>query len=243
VNGDVVADATCSARKIRAHDDVRIEHTVTMSLVHWPLFGLRITTPHVVLRYPDDRDCSTLADIAAEGIHDPEFMPFSIPWTDVEPPMLQRQTMQYYWGTRARWTADRWELPMAVVLSGAVVGLQALESEQFKTRRDALTGSWLGASYQGKGIGTEMRQAILHLAFAGLGAEYAESGAFTDNSASLAVTRKLGYEESGRRLVVRRGEPAWLVDFRLSRERWERTRRDDIVISGLEPCLELFGAT
>ena len=30
------------------------------------------------------------------------------------------------------------------------------------------------------------------------------------------------------------------VRFRLSREAWERRRREDIEILGLEPCLDLF---
>jgi RimJ/RimL family protein N-acetyltransferase len=220
---------------------VLVIHTVRMLSTHWPLFGLRVTTPRLELRYPDDNECSLLAELAATGIHDPDVMPFSFPWTDVAPPLLQRQSMQHHWLMRATWTPERWHLPMAVVAHGAIVGVQALLAEQFATLRAPSSGSWLGASYQGKGIGTEMRVAILHLAFEGLGAEYAESGAFTDNPASLAVTRKLGYEEAGRRLVVRRGEPAWLVGFRLTRSRWERDRRDDIVITGLEPCLELFG--
>jgi RimJ/RimL family protein N-acetyltransferase len=86
-----------------------------------------------------------------------------------------------------------------------------------------------------------MREAILHLAFAGLGARYAHTAAFDDNPASIAVTRKLGYEQDGTRRVVRRGEPAWQTTYRMAREDWEPRRRDDIVIDGLEPCLELFG--
>jgi RimJ/RimL family protein N-acetyltransferase len=66
---------------------------------------------------------------------------------------------------------------------------------------------WIGLEYQGQGIGTEMRAAVLYLAFAGLGADYALSGAFTDNPASLAVSRKLGYGEDGVDREVRRDKP------------------------------------
>ena len=31
------------------------------------------------------------------------------------------------------------------------------------------------------------------------------------------------------------------INFVLTREMWEARRRNDIVIEGLEPCLELFG--
>ncbi len=212
-----------------------------MLSTYWPLFGLRVTTPQLQLRYPDDADSAALAELGARGVHDPAVMPFQVPWTDVAPPRQQREALQYMWRTRASWTAERWALPMAVVVDGAVVGVQAADGTDFPTLRAVTTGSWLGASHQGKGIGTEMRVAILHLAFAGLGAEYAHSAAFDDNPASIAVTRKLGYEEEGTRRLVRRGAPARQILFRMSRAQWERIRRDDIEIDGLEPCLELFG--
>jgi RimJ/RimL family protein N-acetyltransferase len=87
-----------------------------------------------------------------------------------------------------------------------------------------------------------MRQPILDLAFAGLGADGAHGGAVVGNPASLAVFRTLGYEEEGRRGVVRRKQPVWLVGFRLSRDEWGRHRRDDIFVEALEPTLDTFGA-
>src|SRR6185312_6461241 len=125
---------------------------------------------------------------------------------------------------------------------GDIVGVQDVQGERFALLKSVATGSWLGRRYQGKGIGTEMRAAILHLAFAGLGAEYASSGAFADNDASIAVSRRLGYDEVTRRRVVRRDAATWMIDFRLERTRWEEQRRDDIVIVNLEPCLEMLGA-
>jgi RimJ/RimL family protein N-acetyltransferase len=210
---------------------------------HWPLFGLRVETPVLTLRYPDDEDAMAIADVAAAGVHDPAWMPFSVPWTDVAPPLLQRGSLQHLWRTRAEWTPQQWHLPMAVVVGGRVVGLQAMVAEQFPILRTVSTGSWLGRSYQGKGLGKEMRAAILHLAFAGLGADYALSRAFADNDASIAVTRRLGYDEVGRHLLVRRDAPAWMIDFRLPRSRWEQQRRGDISIVDLDPCVELFGAS
>jgi hypothetical protein len=63
----------------------------------WPLFDLRVVTPRLELRYIDDELATALSTLAARGVHDPGFMPFSIPWTEVEPPLQQRNTMQYYW--------------------------------------------------------------------------------------------------------------------------------------------------
>jgi len=87
-----------------------------------------------------------------------------------------------------------------------------------------------------------MRAAVLHLAFAGLGAVRAESGAWHDNAASLAVSRRLGYEESGDDRRLRGGAPDREVRLVLRRDRWEQHRRDDIELIGLEPCLPFFGA-
>ena len=55
--------------------------------------------------------------------------------------------------------------------------------------RSVATGSWLGLRHQGHGIGKEMRAAVLHFAFAGLGAIEALSGAWDDNKPSLGVER------------------------------------------------------
>ena len=72
-----------------------------------------------------------------------------------------------------------------------------MQGHNFASLRSVETGSWLGRAFQGQGLGKEMRQAILHLAFEGLGAEEAHSGAFHDNAPSLATSRSVGYAENG----------------------------------------------
>ena len=207
----------------------------------WPLFGLRVVTPRLVLRYPDDADVVALAELAAGGVHDPATMPFTFPWTDVAPPEQQRLSAQWYWRQRAEWRLEHWSLPFAVVVDGELVGQQGAEADDYPKLHEASTGSWLGLAHQGKGIGKEMRAAILHFLFEGLRAEYATSGAFLDNDRSIAVSHALGYAEAGRRRTLRRDVPDWLIGFRLPRSEWERRRRADIEIEGLAPCLGMFG--
>jgi RimJ/RimL family protein N-acetyltransferase len=209
---------------------------------HWPLFGLRVRTPRVELRYPDDDDVAALAELAAKGVHDPAFMPFEITWTDVPSPQQERNSMQHYWLQRANWTPDDWHLPMATVVDGEVVGTQAVTGRSFAEARVASTGSWLGQEHQGKGVGKEMRAAILHLVFAGLDAEVAISGAWHDNAASLGVSRSLGYEENGDEIKLRRGMADRQIRLKLTRAAWQERRRDDIEIEGLDRCLPMFGA-
>ena len=103
------------------------------------------------------------------------------------------------------------------------------------------TGSWLGLGHQRQGIGTEMRAAVLHLAFAGLGAKYAVSSANSDNAASLGVSRKLGYALDGITRQVSRGHPLTNVRFRLDRQTWAERAVVPVGIAGLDPCLPMFG--
>ena len=87
-----------------------------------------------------------------------------------------------------------------------------------------------------------MRAAVLHLAFAGLGAERARSGAFTDNAASLGVSRKLGYVADGTARHVVRDRPVTEQRLLLDRDRWAAHRTVPVRIEGLAPCRPLLGA-
>ncbi|MEJ7584388.1 MAG: GNAT family protein [Acidimicrobiales bacterium] len=124
---------------------------------------------------------------------------------------------------------------------GRLVAQQDVGAECFAVRRTVHTGSWVGRAHQGRGIGKEMRAAVLHFAFAALGAQRAETDAFVDNPASLAVTRSLGYEPNGDGIHDRKGEPVAMLRYAMSRQSWERRRHDDISVEGLEPCLTMFG--
>lgn len=208
---------------------------------YWPLFDLRVRTPMLELRYPSDDDVTRLATLAAKGIHPPDFMPFAVPWSLAPSPQLERDSMKHYWRARADFTAEAWGLPLAVVCDGSVVGTQGIDARVFPTTRAVSTGSWLGQAHQRKGIGKEMRAAVLHFAFAGLGATIAYSGAWHDNTASLTVSKSLGYQTNGDEVLPRSDKPTRMIKLKLTRARWEKARRDDISIEGLEPCLDLFG--
>jgi len=211
-----------------------------MDATIWPFAALRVRTPTLELRYPDDDDLVALAHLAAEGIHDPGTMPFFVPWTRVDSPDLERGVLQFTWGRRASLTRDDWSLPLVVCADGEPVGIQDIFAKQFPVRRTVETGSWLVQRAQGHGIGTEMRAAVLHLAFAGLDAEEAHSGSFADNPASAAVSRHNGYEPNGQEIVEREGQPARLQRWVLTRANWTPHRRDDITIDGIDACLPLL---
>ena len=211
-----------------------------MDATIWPFAALRITTPVLELRYPDDDDLCALAHLAAAGIHDPAAMPFYVPWTRADAPELKRGLLQFGWRRRASLAPDDWSLPFVVCVDGEPVGVQDVFARQFAARRVVETGSWLGRRAQGRGIGTEMRAAVLHLAFDGLGADEAVSGSFTDNPASAAVSRHNGYVGNGEEVVDREGEAARLQHWVLTRAAWTARRRGDITVEGLDACRPLL---
>lgn len=212
-----------------------------MAHPYWPLYDLRITTPRLEIRLPTESELFELLAVTDAGIHDPAMMPFSIPWTDVDPPRRHRESLQWWWSQRAGWRPDDWSYTGAVFVEGRPVGVQDISAKDFARRRVVSTGSWLGRGHQGQGLGKEMRAAVLHFAFDGLGANEAHTGAFADNVRSLGVTRAMGYAENGHDVVLRRGEPAHIVNFCLDRATWLARRRADIVVSGLETCRDMFG--
>lgn len=222
---------------------------------YWPVAGLRISigggaagsAGGLELRLPDDHDLSALAALAEAGVHDPELQPFGVPWTDVEPAARARSVLQYHWRCLGSWSPDEWTLNLVVVRDGVVVGTQGLSAKDYRLVREVGTGSWLGRQYQGQGTGTAMRAAVLALAFDGLDAEYALSEAFTDNPASLGVSRKLGYADNGMDRLAIRGRAAESRRLRISRATWRAAGGaaglgfGDVAVDGLEPCLPLFG--
>jgi RimJ/RimL family protein N-acetyltransferase len=210
---------------------------------YWPLFDLELRTPRLVLRPPQDDDFEGLMDAIDAGIHEPESMPFSIPWTDEAPMSRRRSTAQFLWRQRADWSRDDWHLPLAVLQGGRPIGLQGILAKGFPVLREVQTGSWLSHPYQGRGFGKEMRAAVLQLAFEGLGAVVARSGAFVDNLSSIGVSKALGYRENGRCREAPRGDAKVMINFELTYDEWlQRSRRlPRAEITGLERSMPIFG--
>jgi RimJ/RimL family protein N-acetyltransferase len=203
-----------------------------------PLFALRLRTPRLELRLPTDEELVELRDVALAGIHPPEFMPFGIAWTD-DPELAD--FLGYHELRRREWSPGEWHLELAVRLEGEPVGVQAIKATNFAATRTVMTGSWLGRPFQGRGVGTEMRTAVLELAFRGLGADAARSGAIDGNVASFRVSEKLGYRQVGRSTVAPRGLEVGHADLEIRKEEWRPPF--PVEIEGLGTCLPLFGVS
>lgn len=135
--------------------------------------------------------------MARDGVEpDDGPMPFLLPWHRADNVFVE--SSRYYWSSRASFTPEDWTLMLVVRhadFGPQPLGMQDVMATEFPVRRVAKTGSWLGLEFQGRGIGTLMRQAMAVFAFDQLGAEVLESGYIAGNARSAAVSRKTGYRD------------------------------------------------
>jgi RimJ/RimL family protein N-acetyltransferase len=207
----------------------------------WPAFGLRVTCGPLVMRPMRDDDFPEVLAVVHGGIHAPELMPFSFPWTDATGAEMDREFVQYHWRARAELTPERWQLDLGVWHDGRFVGVQGVSTRDFAVTRTGETGSWLGRAFHGRGIGTLMRQAICVLCLDHLGFEEVTSAAFADNPASQGVSRKVGYRPNGEERYARKGAPATMIRLVLAPEDLVRPPYD-VEVVGAEAFLDLVQA-
>lgn len=201
-----------------------------------PLTRMRLRTPRLELRLATLAELHRLYAVAADGIHDPAAMPFGVAWTD---DLDEESFVAHHVDALAQSTPASWTINLVAFHDSAPIGAQALRADEFRETRVVDTGSWLGARYQGRGLGTEMRSAVLTLAFEHLGAERATSGAIEGNPQSLGVSRKLGYVETGSHEVSPRGTPVQHLDLEVDWARFRPTAETEV--RGLETVLPFLG--
>jgi RimJ/RimL family protein N-acetyltransferase len=207
----------------------------------WPLFRLRLLTPRLELRIVRDEDLGALADAALAGVHDPAVMPFGNAWTDAPDCDLVRGMARWHWGQRSQVSVEDWNLNFAVLRDGVPIGVQDVRAEHFALRRTVSSGSWMTRAQQGQGLGTEMRAAMLLFVFDHLGAEVAESSAAEWNTASLGVSRRLGYRDNGVTRIEARGQVQVERRVRLVPEDFVRPEWTLTVEGAQEARAELLG--
>ncbi len=169
-----------------------------------------------------------LAEAAVKGVYAPGERPFFSKWAEGSPEEVSRTVVQRQWRKRGAWIPEHWALELAVFEGGQPIGTQEVRAKDFAALREVESASWLGVEY---------------LAFAGLGAAYALSASFVDNASSAAISRKLGYQPDGIQRDANDGEVLVTQRFRLSRAQWEAAERPTVSVTGLEPCLGLFGVS
>jgi RimJ/RimL family protein N-acetyltransferase len=208
----------------------------------YPPLNLQVHTPRLTLAGASDELLERLVPVVRKGVVVSEPWPFDDPMSLYkESPEREWAWLRGIWAGRARVSEDFWRLYFVVVVDGEPVGVQDLIGLNFTTFGTVGTFSWLDPEVRGRGLGKEIRQAVLHLAFEGFGAREAASEAFHDNLASNRVSQALGYEPNGVTWDTRRGEAAAINRWRLTRERWAAARRDDIELVGVAECRPVLG--
>jgi RimJ/RimL family protein N-acetyltransferase len=196
--------------------------------VAWPLHGLALRTPDLVLRGMTEADAVALEQVLPADVD-----------TDPALPDLGHPVLQSYWRAAGRWSLADWELPFAVEHGGELVGVQGLEGKDFGVLKTVDSYSWLVPAARGRGLGTQMRAAVLALAFGSLGAVRAVSEAFETNVASLGVSWRLGYVDNGVDLHRDGDQVVRMQRLRLDARDW--IPPFPVEVTGLAPCLPLLG--
>lgn len=209
----------------------------------YPPLGVRVVTPRLELRGATDDLLDRLAPLVRSGkaMADPPPWDDPSPFYESDPDVRVRSWLQGIWRGRGTVRRDAWRLYFVVMVDGEPIGQQDLTGREFESFGTVETTSWVASDARQRGIGTEMRSAILHLAFEGLGASEAHSEAAVDNAGSNRISERLGYECNGTAWATHHGQPVLGQRWRLVREMWAARRREDIELSGVEGCRIALG--
>ena len=210
--------------------------------IYAPL-DVRVVTPRLELHGATDDLLARLAPLVRSGKASDSPPPYDDPfWAyEQDPEVRVHRWLQGVWRARGTVRPGYWRLPLVVVVDDEPVGMQDLTSDGFDSFGTVETFSWLSSDVRRRGTGTEMRSAVLHLAFAGFGAREAHSEANVDNAGSNGVSERLGYERNGTSWAECDGRPTLGQRWRLLRQTWESRRREDITMSGVAPCRAALG--
>jgi RimJ/RimL family protein N-acetyltransferase len=207
---------------------------------YWPLLDLRLSLAGLELRPMCEADQLPLAALLPDDL---ELDPAATRYPGLDEPTSRRVIgFQHYWRSYGCWSPQHWRLNFCVRAGAELIGVQELEATDFVQLRTVDSSSYLVPQARGRGIGKQMRRAVLALAFGPLQARAAISSAWQGNLASLAVSRALGYQFNGESLH-RGGESIdTMVQLRLRRADWlAGVNADGVLISGFDECRPYFG--
>lgn len=208
----------------------------------WPPYGLVVRAGELTMTALRESDVPEVVALVEAGIHDPDAMPFSFPWTRAPAEEIPGNYMRFFGRTLAGTGDGNAALELVVRRGGEIVGLQALNGQDVRTTRRLESGSWLGRRFQGQGIGLAMRQAICAVAFDHLGLDAVTSGAWADNPRSLRISERVGYRVTAREQWDREGEPCEMVLVELLPEHFV-PGPDPVEVEGAEPLRRFLGLT
>ena len=207
---------------------------------YWPMFDLRLTTDDLQLRHLTEADLGPMAAVLPDDL---EQDPAATRYPGLDGDTNRRVVMhQEYWRALGTWRPESWALSFAVFRDGELIGQQGLEGNDFLALRTVDSSSFLIPAMRGRGLGKQMRAAVLALAFGPLGARFAITSAWTDNSASLGVSRALGYADNGVTAHCRDDGAGEMAHMRLTHEQWLASGwANRVEVAGVDDCTAFFG--
>lgn len=192
----------------------------------WPVFGLVLESPRLRLHAASARDIVAIGTNSYYGSGPRRGAAF----TAAE--LFARAVAR----SVADWEVENWNIVFAVWRDDEIVGLQELSAQDFPRMRIVETPAWVVPEYRNKGIGQEMRRAVLYLAFHELHAVAAHADPLVANHTAIQVNRLLGYMPR-----LDRGPHGDRLPMALTEEAWRQGSQLSIRVIGLGPCLPLFG--
>ena len=206
----------------------------------WPPFGLEITASHageeISLRVMRDEDIAVLNDATPTDIFGSDIPEHAFGWLFD----AANSPAQFRWSHRVQMSPAHWSLDLVVIKDGGVIGSVDMRANDFTTTKSIETGSWIYHCFQGRGIGTLVRHAIVELGFNHFGAERLTTAWARSNKASAAVSAKLGYHVTADITVESLGpdnHTAPGVRAELSRSNYHRPAELQCEVRGLTPEL------
>jgi RimJ/RimL family protein N-acetyltransferase len=152
----------------------------------------RIQTERLVVRCWEPRDAPLLKEAVDASLD--HLRPW-MPWAHDDPQPLAAK-VELLRAFRGKFDLDQ-EFVYGIFTAdeSEVVGGTGLHRRSFEGVLEI--GYWISAGRAGQGLGTEATAAVARVGFEVAGAERIEIRVATENTASLAIARKLGFVEEG----------------------------------------------
>ena len=144
--------------------DECLQNVSVEPVLHYAPLQVRVSTPRIELAGATDELLGQLQRAVWDGKATAQPAPYDDPMSlyEEDPDVRVRKWVQGVWRGRGSVTPDFWRRYFMVLLDGEPVGMQDLIGDGFNTYGTVVSFSWLSSDLRHRGIGKEMRHAILH---------------------------------------------------------------------------------
>ncbi|WP_445486633.1 GNAT family N-acetyltransferase [Niallia sp. 03133] len=147
-----------------------------------------------------------------------------LPWLDAT---VKLEDTQSFINGCLQGYADNKSMNTVILWKGKIAGIAGYNQINW-SNQTAYIGYWLGKSFQGHGIMTQVASALTEYALKELNLNKVEIRAAVKNSKSRAIPKRLGFQQEG---CIRQAE--WLYDhyvdhvvYGVLREEWKRRSKE-----------------